>query len=70
MKANRVREELKITIEYIPSGYYDTDEDWKLTVKFNDGNTHTLVPSGSRVEDLTINEFLQDIKDAIKEKLQ
>lgn len=34
MKANRVREELKITIEYIPSGYYDTDEDWKLTVKF------------------------------------
>ncbi|MCM1437773.1 MAG: hypothetical protein NC131_00985 [Roseburia sp.] len=72
MKANRITEKLHIEVEYLPNGYIERYDEWELHISVNDdlrGN-HYLTPSACYLKDLTLNEILQEIKQAVQEELE
>lgn len=67
----RIKEKLEIKVEYLPNDYFDDGDDWELHISVNEDNagSHNLVPFGKSLKDLTVNELVQYIKEAIEEEL-
>ncbi len=67
----RIKEKLEIRVEYLPNDYLDDGDDWELHISVNEDNTgpHNLVPFGKSLKDLTVNELVQYIKEAIEEEI-
>ena len=67
----RIKEKLEIKVEYLPNDYFDDGDDWELHISVNEDNAgpHNLVPFGKSVKDLTVNELVQYIKEAIEQEL-
>ena len=67
----RIKEKLEIKVEYLPNDYFDDGDDWELHISVNEDNAgpHNLVPFGKSLKDLTVNELVQYIKEAIEEEL-
>ena len=67
----RIKEKLEIKVEYLPNYYFDDGDDWELHISVNEDNAgpHNLVPFGKSLKDLTVNELVQYIKEAIEEEL-
>lgn len=70
MNTKRLTEPLHITVDYIPNDYFNDGDDWILHISVNDDNAgqHNLTPFGS-LKDLTVNELVKEIKEAIEEKI-
>lgn len=68
----RIKEKLEIRVEYLPNDYLEDGDDWELHISVNEDNAgqHNLVPFGKSLKDLTVNELVQYIKEAIKDKHQ
>lgn len=67
----QITEELHIRVDYIPNDYLDDGDDWELRISVNEDNAgpHNLTPFGKSLKDLTVNELVQYIKEAIEEEL-
>ena len=67
----RIKEKLEIKVEYLPNDYFDDGDDWELHISVNEDNAgpHNPVPLGKSLKDLTVNELVQYIKEAIEEEL-
>lgn len=67
----RIKEKLEIRVEYLPNNCFEDGDDWELHISVNEDNAgpHNLVPFGKSLKDLTVNELVQYIKEAIEEEL-
>lgn len=67
----RIKEELHIRVDYYPNGYVEDGDDWELHISVNDDNAgqHNLTPFGKSLKDLTVNELVKEIKEAIEEEI-
>lgn len=65
--AKRIREKLKILIEYTPN---DAEDDWKLNVTVNDEFSQGLTTFGGSTPDLTLGMILKESKEIIEETLE
>ena len=66
----RIKEKLNIEVEYLPNDYLEDGDDWELRISVNEDNAgpHNT-PFGKSLKDLTVNELVQYIKEAIEEEL-
>ena len=65
--AKRIKEKLKILIEYSPNDYED---DWELNVTVNNEHSQSLTTFGGRTPDLTLGLILSETKDLVEEMLE
>lgn len=67
----RIKEELHVKVDYLPNNHHGDDDDWELHISVNNDDTgpHNITPFGKSQKDLTVNELLKEIKDAIEEEL-
>lgn len=67
----RIKEKLEIRVEYLPNNYLEDGDDWELSISVNEDNAgpHNLTPFGKSLKDLTVNELVQHIKEAIEEEI-
>lgn len=67
----RIKNKLEIKVEYLPNDYLDDGDCWELNISVNEDNagTHNITPFGKNQKDLTVNELLKNIKDAIEEEI-
>lgn len=67
----RIKEELHVKVDYLPNNYLDDGDDWELYISVNDDGKgpHNITPFGKSQKDLTVNELLKEIKDAIEEEI-
>lgn len=61
----RIRDKLKIVIDYTPN---DDGDDWELRVNVN-GDGLGVVPFGCSSPDLTLNQILKGTKEILEEVL-
>lgn len=71
MNTKRITEPLHMTIDYIPNDYFDDGDDWELHISVNEDNSgqHNLVPFTERLPDLTVEDVLNSIEEAINDEL-
>lgn len=67
----RIKEELHVKVVYLPNNYLEDGDDWELQISINEDNagTYNITPFGKSLKDLTVNELVQYIKEAIEEEL-
>lgn len=67
----RIKEKLHITVDYLPNNHFEDGDDWELRISVNEDNAgpSNITPFGKSLKDLTVNELVKEIKDAIEEEL-
>lgn len=67
----RIKEELHIRVDYYPNDHLEDGDDWELHISVNEDNAgpHNLTPFGKSLKDLTVNELVKEIKEAIEEEM-